>query len=113
MYVFDEFEESVLMSTYLVAYMVSDFAYIESNNHFDNVTLRIIVRNDVVNQTNHAIELVPLVLKYFKNYFNIDFPLSKLDLAAIPHFELYSEENFGLITFRQVKIYDNNYFFIF
>lgn len=88
------------MSTYLVAYMVSDFVTVESDNHDNEVKFRIIVRKDAVNQTEHAKKTVPLFLKYYKKYFNKSFPLSKIDLAAIPNFNYIELENFGLATFK-------------
>lgn len=99
-YVFDEFEESVPMSTYLVAYMVSDFAYIESDSRDDEVKFRIIARKDAADQTELAKNAGPLVLKYYEDYFDEKFPLSKQDMVAIPDFSAGAMENWGLVTYR-------------
>lgn len=101
-YVLDEFEDSVPMSTYLVAYMVSDFAYIESNDEKDDVKFRIIARKDAVDQTELAKNAGPLVLKYYEDYFDEKFPLSKQDMVAIPDFSAGAMENWGLVTYRYV-----------
>lgn len=101
-YVIDEFEESVPMSTYLVAYMVSDFQYVESSTHEDEVKFRIVARKDAINQTELAKNAGPLVLRYYEDYFDEKFPLSKQDMVAIPDFSAGAMENWGLVTYRYV-----------
>lgn len=91
------------MSTYLVAYMVSDFAYIESEGENDNVKFRIFTKKDTVDHTELAKNTGPLVLKYYEDYFDEKFPLSKQDMVAIPHLFSIAMENWGLVTFRYVK----------
>ncbi|XP_060868466.1 aminopeptidase N-like [Metopolophium dirhodum] len=103
-YVFDEYEESVPMSTYLVAYMVSDFVYTEANRGYDQVKFRIISRKDAANQTELAINLGPKVLKYYEDYFDEKFPLQKQDMAAIPDFSAGAMENWGLVTYRETEL---------
>jgi len=100
--VLDEFEDSVPMSTYLVAYMVSDFAYVESDGSDDQVKFRIVVRKDAADQTELAKNAGPLVLKYYEDYFDEKFPLSKQDMVAIPDFSAGAMENWGLVTYRYV-----------
>lgn len=99
-YVFDEFEESVPMSTYLVAYMVSDFVAIESDSRDDEVKFKILARKDAIDQTELAKNAGPLVLKYYEDYFDEKFPLSKQDMVAIPDFSAGAMENWGLVTYR-------------
>lgn len=104
-YIFDEFEESVPMSTYLVAYMVSDFVYINSDTQENEVKFRIIARKDAADQTELAQNAGPLVLKYYEDYFDEKFPLSKQDMVAIPDFSSGAMENWGLVTYRYVNIF--------
>jgi len=92
------------MSTYLVAYMVSDFAYIESDSRDDEVKFRIIARKDAVDQTELAKNAGPLVLKYYEDYFDEKFPLSKQDMVAIPDFSAGAMENWGLVTYRYAQL---------
>uniref|UniRef100_A0A2S2QD74 Aminopeptidase N n=1 Tax=Sipha flava TaxID=143950 RepID=A0A2S2QD74_9HEMI len=103
-YVIDEFEESVPMSTYLVAYMVSDFAYVESKNPEEEVKFRIVARKDAIGQTELAKNAGPLVLKYYEDYFDEKFPLSKQDMVAIPDFSAGAMENWGLVTYRETAL---------
>jgi len=83
--------------------MVSDFAYIESDSRDNEVKFRIIARKDAVDQTELAKNAGPLVLKYYEEYFDEKFPLSKQDMVAIPDFSAGAMENWGLVTYRYVK----------
>ncbi|XP_016663890.1 aminopeptidase N-like isoform X2 [Acyrthosiphon pisum] len=103
-YVVDEFEESPPMSTYLVAYMVSDFVYIDANSENDQVKYRIICRKDLANQTEFSINLGPKVIKYYEDYFDEKFPLHKQDMATIPDFPTGTMENWGLITLQESSL---------
>ncbi|VVC39573.1 Hypothetical protein CINCED_3A003208 [Cinara cedri] len=103
-YVLDEFEDSVPMSTYLVAYMVSDFAFVDSESQDDEVKFRILARKGAVDQTELAKLAGPLVLKYYEDYFDEKFPLTKQDMVAIPDFSAGAMENWGLVTYRETEL---------
>ncbi|KAJ8968398.1 hypothetical protein NQ317_007791 [Molorchus minor] len=101
----DRFDSSVPMSTYLVAYVVSDFDHktgvpIENNN----VTFRIWARKDALNQVDFASEVGPKALEYFEKFFDIKYPLPKQDMVAIPDFSAGAMENWGLITYREAYL---------
>lgn len=96
----DRFEETVPMSTYLVAFMVSEFEFSEAPKQDTNVTFRIWARKEAIDQVELAKETGPKVLAYFSKYFDIDYPLPKQDMAAIPDFNAGAMENWGLITYR-------------
>ncbi|KAL0271356.1 UNVERIFIED_CONTAM: hypothetical protein PYX00_008471 [Menopon gallinae] len=98
-YVWDEYEQSVPMSTYLVAFVVSDFVNITSKNRF-----AVWARSDAISQAKYALEIGPKCLKYFEEYFDIDFPLPKVDMIALPDFAAGAMENWGLITYRETAM---------
>lgn len=50
-YVWDSFEKTPIMSTYLVALMVSEFTATPSDSSLSNVHFRIISRPDFENET--------------------------------------------------------------
>ncbi|XP_050688585.1 aminopeptidase N-like isoform X2 [Eriocheir sinensis] len=99
-WVWDIFNTTVPMSTYLVAFVVSDFTYVESNAN-DHVRFRIWAREDAINQTAYALNAGPHVLTFYEDYFSTPFPLPKQDMIAIPDFSAGAMENWGLITYRE------------
>lgn len=93
-FVEDTFERTVPMSTYLVAYCVSDFEYKEAIVSMENdVKFRIYARRDAMDQVDYAAEVGPKVLKFYEDYFKIKFPLPKIDMIAIPDFAAGAMEN--------------------
>ena len=98
-YVWDRYEQSVKMSTYLVAFVVSKFKYVEETRE-NNVRFRIWSEPNSLDQTSYAKSIGPKILEYFEKYFNVKFPLPKQDMIAIPDFGAGAMENWGLITYR-------------
>lgn len=93
------FETTVPMSTYLVAYCVSDFEYKEAIISSENdVRFRIYARPDAMDQVDYAAEVGPKVLKFYEDYFKIKFPLPKIDMIAIPDFAAGAMENWGKLV---------------
>jgi aminopeptidase N len=100
-FVKNRFDTTPAMSTYLVAYVVSDFEYKEAKVDMQgDVVFRIYARRDAMNQVDYAAEIGPKVLKFYEDYFQIKFPLPKMDMIAIPDFGAGAMENWGLITYR-------------
>jgi len=93
-YVWDHYERSVPMSTYLVAFIVSDLDKLEDGN------FRVWARHDAINQSRYSLSIGPKILRYFEDYFKIKFPLPKMDMIALPDFSAGAMENWGLITYR-------------
>ncbi|KAI8500655.1 Endoplasmic reticulum aminopeptidase 1 [Branchiostoma belcheri] len=96
----DHFDTTVRMSSYLVAFVISNFTYKE------NVTAEVWARPDAVanGEVDYAIAVASKVLTYYEEYFGIPFPLPKLDMAAIPDFPFGAMENWGLITYRETAL---------
>ena len=85
-YVWDVYEDSVKMSTYLLAFVVSDFDHRTSDPLPNGVEFSIWSREEALSQTEWASKIGPEVLAYYEQYFNISFPLPKMDMIAIPNF---------------------------
>jgi aminopeptidase N len=98
-----QFEPSKRMSTYLVAFIVCDFARVSQKTKL-GVTVNVYAQPEKINQTALALKSAVRILEYYEDYFNIKFPLPKEDLIAIPDFSAGAMENWGLITYRETAL---------
>ncbi|XP_054285541.1 puromycin-sensitive aminopeptidase-like [Macrosteles quadrilineatus] len=96
-----KFGTTPIMSTYLVAVVVGDFDYIEDTSS-DGVKVRVYTPVGKKEQGRFALHVATKVLPYYKDYFNIAYPLPKMDLIAISDFSAGAMENWGLVTYREV-----------
>jgi aminopeptidase N len=103
-YVWDAFQQSLKMSTYLLAFVVSDFAYLKSAPTSNGVEFRIWSRQEAKDQTGYASIIGPKILQYYEEYFSVPFPLPKQDMIALPDFSAGAMENWGLITYRETAL---------
>ncbi|XP_076248890.1 puromycin-sensitive aminopeptidase isoform X2 [Calliopsis andreniformis] len=94
------FEETPIMSTYLVAVVIGEFDYVEDKSS-DGVLVRVYTPKSNKEQGRFALDIAVKVLPYYKTYFGIAYPLPKIDLIAIADFSSGAMENWGLITYRE------------
>lgn len=99
-YEWDHFEPSVPMSTYLVAFIVSDFKVLKSEEDKFGVW----ARSEAINQSLYSLKIGPKILSHYEDYFQIKFPLPKMDMVALPDFSAGAMENWGLITYRETAM---------
>lgn len=87
--VMTDFDPTPMMSTYLVAWIVSDYEYREYNgsNGYETVS-RVFASKDDANQTSYALLEGMKMLSALENYFKIPFSLPSLDQAVIPEFRV-------------------------
>ncbi|XP_065178411.1 glutamyl aminopeptidase-like [Sycon ciliatum] len=105
------FRPTVKMSTYLVAFIVSDFHFVQShtnNPSCPSIKVRVWCRQQSIDQTTLALNVAVDVLGYYERFYNICYPLDKQDLVAIPDFAAGAMENWGLITYRETALLYNN-----
>ncbi|OXB75701.1 UNVERIFIED_CONTAM: hypothetical protein H355_016218 [Colinus virginianus] len=102
----DHFDTSVKMSTYLVAFIISDFKSISKvSSH--GVKISVYTVPEKINQAHYALDTAVKLLDFYEDYFSIPYPLPKQDLAAIPDFQSGAMENWGLTTYREsALLYD-------
>ncbi|CAG9772406.1 unnamed protein product [Ceutorhynchus assimilis] len=99
-WVWDHFEPTPPMSTYLVAFTICDFGFISANSSAGPV-FRVWAPTDDLPKAQFALDVAQEILPFLEQYFGIKYPLPKLDLVAIPSFGMDAMENWGLIQFRK------------
>uniref|UniRef100_A0A3Q0SW09 Leucyl/cystinyl aminopeptidase n=1 Tax=Amphilophus citrinellus TaxID=61819 RepID=A0A3Q0SW09_AMPCI len=99
----DEFEKtSVNMSTYLVAFIVANFTSLTKNVSGTQVSVYSVPEKK--EHSDYALDTASKLLEFYNTFFDINYPLKKLDLVAIPDFLAGAMENWGLITFRETTL---------
>lgn len=98
-----KFNKSPLMSTYLVAFIVGELNYIETNDF--RVPVRVYAPpGQDIEHGRFSLNLAAKTLAFYEKVFGIEFPLPKMDQVAIPDFAQGAMENWGLITYRVVDL---------
>ncbi|XP_020088799.1 aminopeptidase M1-like [Ananas comosus] len=97
------FEESPIMSTYLVAIVVGLFDYVEASTS-DGTKVRVYCQVGKSSQGKFALDVAVKTLDLYKKYFAVPYPLPKLDMVAIPDFAAGAMENYGLVTYRETAL---------
>lgn len=109
-----EFEPTPKMSTYLLAFIVGEFEYIEGKTRRsltgsggqakEGILVRVFTTPGKKHQAKFARDCAVSCLEFYENYFGIDYPLPVLDMIAIPDFSSRAMENWGAITYRESTI---------
>ena len=94
------FTDTIPMSSYLVAFVVGPLEVTEAMD-VDGTPLRVVHPLGKGHLTRFALDVGAFCLRYFGEWFAIDYPGDKLDLVAIPDFAFGAMENLGCITFRE------------
>ena len=93
------FADTIVMSTYLVCFIVGPLEATEPVD-VDGVALRVVHVPGKADLTGPAIDVARHALGFYAKYFDLAYPGSKLDLVAIPDFAAGAMENLGCVTFR-------------
>lgn len=103
------YQESPIMSTYLVAAVVGLFDFVEDHTP-DGIKVRVYCQVGKASQGKFALDVAVKTLGLYKEYFATPYPLPKLDMIAIPDFAAGAMENYGLVTYRETALlYDDKH----
>ncbi|XP_007516437.1 aminopeptidase N [Erinaceus europaeus] len=104
-----EFETTPKMSTYLLAYIVSEFKEVNAVTPND-IQIRIWARPRAIDagHGDYALKVTGPILTFFAQHYNTSYPLSKSDQIGLPDFNAGAMENWGLVTYREsALLFDN------
>lgn len=97
------YERTPIMSTYLLAFVVGEYDYVEDKDS-DGVLVRVYTPVGKKEQGQFALEVAVKTLPFYNKYFQIAYPLPKIDLIAIADFAA------GFLSFI-AHIYEKSIFF--
>lgn len=102
------FETSPKMSTYLLAWAIGDFEYVEAfterRYNGKQLPVRVYTTRGLKEQGRWALWHAPRIIDYFSDIFGIEYPLPKADLLAVHEFSAGAMENWGLVTYRTTAV---------
>jgi aminopeptidase 2 len=97
------FRETPLMSSYLLAFVVGELNFIQTNAFRLPVRVYAPVGQDI-EHGRFSLELAAKTLEFYEKAFGAPYPLPKMDMIAIPDFSAGAMENWGLVTYRVVDL---------
>lgn len=102
------FQDTPSMASYLLFLGVGDFERVTTD--VDGVELGIVVRRGQTERARYALQAGVQSLRYFEEYFGIEYPLPKLDMVGVPGAGGFAAmENWGAILyFDQYILVDEN-----
>ena len=98
-----EFAPTPKMSTYLLAFIVGRFEYVERKTK-EGVLVRVFVTPGKKKQAMFALDVAVRSMSFFHKYFGVPYPMPVLDMIAIPDFSAGAMENWGAVTYRESMI---------
>ncbi|KAI4291545.1 puromycin-sensitive aminopeptidase [Pancytospora philotis] len=125
------FRKTPKMSTYIVAFVVGKLDYREvvmkrtphedkhndgdkeedgkrhKSNRSGSVPIRVYAHEKEADWGKFSLDVAERCLAFFERYFEVDYPLDKLDMVAIPSFAMGAMENWGLVTYRSTSLLYN------
>ncbi|XP_043274166.1 glutamyl aminopeptidase-like [Venturia canescens] len=102
------FAKSVPMSTYLICFIVSDFVGVTAparNLEGNTFPISVYTVRAQKEKAHFALDIGVKIIEYYIKLFGINYPLPKLDMAAIPDFVSGAMENWGLVTYREARLF--------
>mmetsp|Transcript_17250 Transcript_17250/g.23737 ORF Transcript_17250/g.23737 Transcript_17250/m.23737 type:complete len:895 (-) Transcript_17250:165-2849(-) len=95
--------DSPKMSSYLVAFCVGEFDFVQAQTEH-GVVVRVYTPPGKSSSGQFALDCAVKALDAYDDFFDVPYPLPKLDMVAIPEFAMGAMENWGLVTYREVDV---------
>ena len=100
-YVVTKFETTPLMQTYLLAFIVSDFTYVQNSDKVLRQRIFAKKQSIAAGEGDVALVMSERVIRQFEEHLGVKYSLSKMDQVAVPDFDAGAMENWGLVTYRE------------
>lgn len=95
------FETTPKMSTYLLAFVMGEIhkKAAKTKNGLDVKVWATVAQPP--ESLDYALEVAVPIAEWYEDYFQVPYPLPKLDHIAVPDFSAGAMENWGLLTYRE------------
>lgn len=93
------FQTTPPTSSYLIAFVVSDFLS-KTSVDVNGIPHRIFSQPNKINETDFALEAGENILSAISDYLNVSYSLPKMDQIGVPDFAPGAMENWGLVTYK-------------
>ncbi|XP_008544416.1 aminopeptidase N [Microplitis demolitor] len=107
----DNFEKTPEMSTYQLAFMISDFESMSPSRSVNPIEgrspleIKVWGRKEYLSTLSKVPNKIVTIINYLQNYFNISIGLSKLDLVAMPMYTASkASDSWGLMFFKESEL---------
>ena len=91
------FQKSVPMVSYLVVVIICEFTYVEKSTAVHKIPMRVYGKTGEEKRLQYALDIGSAISDHYATYFNIEYPLPKLDMAAIPDYSSGATEHWGMV----------------
>ncbi|CAH8440214.1 unnamed protein product [Dicrocoelium dendriticum] len=99
----DVFHPTMNTSTYLLAFVVSQFRSLSTTDGKGR-NFTVWARPQAVKHARYALDIGRKIIRYFEDYFEVPYPLEKTDMIAVPDFSAGAMENWGLMIYREATM---------
>lgn len=103
-----QFQTTPKMSTYLVAWAIGRFESISDKTikayRGKHLPITVYTIPGQSESGRFALSVAQKDVDYLSQIFDVEYPLPKLDLVAIPQFGAHAMENWGMVTFRATAL---------
>lgn len=100
-YVLTKFAESLRMQSYLVAFTISDFIFIENATVVPPQRIYAKTSSILNGEGETALDTSIRQMRVMEEYTGIDYKFPKMDQFACPNFAFGAMENSGLVLYRE------------
>ena len=97
------FMPSPKMSTYLVALCIGQFEFVQATTKRGTL-VRVLSTPGKAIQCDFALDVGVRCLEWYETFFDVNYPLPKLDMIGVPDFAMGAMENWGLVTYREIDL---------
>lgn len=103
-----DFDTTPIMSTYTIAFVISDMDYTESNEMIGNsIRHRVFSTKSDISHTLYALNYGENILKLFEEYLQVPYGLSKMDQLVSPRITCNGSRLFFFSSLVHIEIFWN------